>query len=271
MGILLSWVNLLESSGVVLSASSEAAGLGIRSVLTPQIAEVWRSGSWGATTIDIDVDLGAVQPINALAVAAPRDGRLPSAAATVAAQISASVAPSRDNLQANPSSIAIGTGTYIAGANTTNVGAVTGPTGAGGARRIGSASATGAGVSLARAATLPVAGGTPYRITAWLRQGSAAAATRGTALTVDQFTGGSVTQRNTGPALLGALGVISRVRMQNRKAFRLREKMWIAKTEELLEQVLVQQLGPLGQQVLRQQDQLVLRLLLPLHPFQVQQ
>lgn len=36
---------------------------------------------------------------------------------------------------------------------------------------------------------------------------------------------------------LGALGVISRVRMQNRKAFRLREKMWIAKTEELLEQV----------------------------------
>ncbi|ROH86778.1 FAD-binding protein [Stagnimonas aquatica] len=36
---------------------------------------------------------------------------------------------------------------------------------------------------------------------------------------------------------LGALGVISRVRLQNRKAFRLREKMWIAKTEELLEQV----------------------------------
>jgi hypothetical protein len=41
--------------------------------------------------------------------------------------------------------------------------------------------------------------------------------------------------------------------------------------EELLEQVLVQQLGPLEQQVLRQQDQLVLRPLLPLHLFQVQQ
>jgi FAD-linked oxidoreductase len=36
---------------------------------------------------------------------------------------------------------------------------------------------------------------------------------------------------------LGALGIISRVRLQNRAAFRLREKMWIAKTEELLEQV----------------------------------
>ncbi|WP_028006448.1 D-arabinono-1,4-lactone oxidase [Solimonas flava] len=36
---------------------------------------------------------------------------------------------------------------------------------------------------------------------------------------------------------LGALGVITRVRLQNRKAFRLREKMWIAKTNDLLDDV----------------------------------
>ncbi len=36
---------------------------------------------------------------------------------------------------------------------------------------------------------------------------------------------------------LGALGVITRVRLQNRSAFRLKERMWVAKTEELLEQM----------------------------------
>ncbi|PNV94342.1 FAD-linked oxidoreductase [Pseudomonas protegens] len=34
---------------------------------------------------------------------------------------------------------------------------------------------------------------------------------------------------------LGALGVATRVRLQNREAYRLREKQWIGKTEELLE------------------------------------
>jgi FAD-linked oxidoreductase len=34
---------------------------------------------------------------------------------------------------------------------------------------------------------------------------------------------------------LGALGVISRFRLQNRKAFRLHEKIWVQSTEELLE------------------------------------
>ncbi|HWU69274.1 MAG TPA: D-arabinono-1,4-lactone oxidase [Stenotrophobium sp.] len=34
---------------------------------------------------------------------------------------------------------------------------------------------------------------------------------------------------------LGSLGIITRVRLQNRKAFRLHQKQWIQKTEELLE------------------------------------
>lgn len=36
---------------------------------------------------------------------------------------------------------------------------------------------------------------------------------------------------------LGALGVVTRVRMQNRAAFRLRERQWLGKTEELLEDI----------------------------------
>lgn len=36
---------------------------------------------------------------------------------------------------------------------------------------------------------------------------------------------------------LGALGVVTKVRMQNRAAFRLRERQWLGKTEELLEDI----------------------------------
>lgn len=36
---------------------------------------------------------------------------------------------------------------------------------------------------------------------------------------------------------LGALGVVTRVRMQNRAAYRLRERQWLTRTEELLEDV----------------------------------
>jgi len=40
---------------------------------------------------------------------------------------------------------------------------------------------------------------------------------------------------NAARVSLGALGVITRVRTQNRKAFRLRSKRWIQNTEELLD------------------------------------
>ncbi|MDB6443899.1 MULTISPECIES: D-arabinono-1,4-lactone oxidase [Pseudomonas] len=36
---------------------------------------------------------------------------------------------------------------------------------------------------------------------------------------------------------LGALGLVTRVRLQNRAAYRLRERQWVARTEELLEDV----------------------------------
>ncbi|PPE72320.1 FAD-linked oxidoreductase [Solimonas fluminis] len=40
---------------------------------------------------------------------------------------------------------------------------------------------------------------------------------------------------NAARVSLGALGFVTRVKLQNRPAFRLREKMWIQKTEEILE------------------------------------
>jgi FAD-linked oxidoreductase len=42
---------------------------------------------------------------------------------------------------------------------------------------------------------------------------------------------------NAARVSLGALGVVTRVRMQNRAAFRLRERQWLGKTEELLEDI----------------------------------
>jgi len=42
---------------------------------------------------------------------------------------------------------------------------------------------------------------------------------------------------NAARTSLGALGVVTRVRLQNRKAFRLRQKQWVQKTEELLEDI----------------------------------
>jgi len=42
---------------------------------------------------------------------------------------------------------------------------------------------------------------------------------------------------NAARVSLGALGVVTRVRLQNRKAFRLHQKQWVQKTEDLLEDI----------------------------------
>lgn len=83
MGILLSWTNLAEAAATNLTVDSEAQGLGLRAVLTPQISDVWRSAAWGATTINLRVDLGTAKSVQFVGIAAPRDGLLPSSAATV--------------------------------------------------------------------------------------------------------------------------------------------------------------------------------------------
>jgi hypothetical protein len=82
VGIVLSWQNAAEAVGVSLSASSEALGLGVQSLLTPTVADVWRSGVGGAVEHTLSADLGATVPLRVVAIAAPRDGALPGSAAT---------------------------------------------------------------------------------------------------------------------------------------------------------------------------------------------
>jgi hypothetical protein len=85
VGAILAWENAAAGAAAEISTTSEAAGLGIRSVVTPQIADVWRSGLWtGGNTISITVNLGVVRSdLRLFLLAWPRDGVQPSAAARV--------------------------------------------------------------------------------------------------------------------------------------------------------------------------------------------
>lgn len=205
MGILLAWQNLLEAAGVVLSASSEASGLGVRSVLSPQLADVWRSGAWGASTIDIDADLGAALPLQVVAIGAPRDGRLPSSSATVALQASALAPLSRANLQGSPGTVTIDSVNYSRGSSATDLGAVLGPGGVAGARRFGTSAANGANVWVARTGLIPMIGGQALSASVWVRS-NAAKPTRGTVLTIDEYNGAAFLRRWQGGTLTAADG-----------------------------------------------------------------
>ena len=81
MGVLMSWVNLADAATV--TASSSATDLGTDGLLTSQVNDVWRSGTLTSTTAYVDCDLGAAATVNVVAIAAPRDGVLPSAACTI--------------------------------------------------------------------------------------------------------------------------------------------------------------------------------------------
>lgn len=85
MGAVLSWKNLAEQVGTSLTVSSEATGLGARGMLTPQVQNYWRSGTWNnVTSATIDLDFGIKKSINVIAIAAPRDGLLPPEGSTIA-------------------------------------------------------------------------------------------------------------------------------------------------------------------------------------------
>lgn len=89
MGVVLSWRNEVEVVGASLTVSSEASGLGARSLLTPQIQDIWRSASWGTTPVTIDIDLGSAKVCNLVAIAFPRDGLAPITSSTVNIKASA--------------------------------------------------------------------------------------------------------------------------------------------------------------------------------------
>jgi hypothetical protein len=81
MGALLSWANLADAGTVTVS--SQATDLGPAGLLTPQMNDVWRSGSLGAATVWVEVDLGSAKTVHVVAIGAPRDGVLPTSSATV--------------------------------------------------------------------------------------------------------------------------------------------------------------------------------------------
>jgi hypothetical protein len=87
MGAILSWVNAAEAPSAEISATSDVTGLGIRSVLTPQIADVYRSGVWsGGSTVSIILDLGLIRTdLRLIVLAWPRDGQQPSPEARIRA------------------------------------------------------------------------------------------------------------------------------------------------------------------------------------------
>lgn len=84
MGAVLSWKNLVEASGVEITVSSAEASLGPRGMLTPQVQDIWRSGTWNiSTTVTVEIDLKQMTPFRLVAIAAPRDGLLPPAGSTI--------------------------------------------------------------------------------------------------------------------------------------------------------------------------------------------
>lgn len=99
MGAVLSWKNWAEQVGVSLTVSSEAAGLGLRGMLTPQVQNYWRSSTWNAVSnAVIDLDLGSSRAVKLIAFAAPRDGLLPPSGSTVALRASATSQSGTDAL-----------------------------------------------------------------------------------------------------------------------------------------------------------------------------
>jgi hypothetical protein len=82
MGAIIAWRNLAELWASSIRTDNESATLGVRSLLTPQIQDIWRSGAWApGAALHLWIDLGSVSDLRLFAVAAPRDGVLPGAGA----------------------------------------------------------------------------------------------------------------------------------------------------------------------------------------------
>jgi hypothetical protein len=86
-----SWADL---PGVSIDTDSEAVGLGVRSLLTPVLGDVWRSTGAGDVPGQrrLSIDLGTPRPVRVLVLQAPRDGLLPEAGAVIRASLSAMAA-----------------------------------------------------------------------------------------------------------------------------------------------------------------------------------
>lgn len=87
MPTLISGLSYADLPGVTLSTNSEVLGLGVRSLLTPVLADVWRTGPGAAR--ELAIDLGTLRGVQAVVLYAPRDGLLPEYTATISGAMSA--------------------------------------------------------------------------------------------------------------------------------------------------------------------------------------
>lgn len=87
MPSLISELSWADQPGVSLAADTDALGLSVRSLLTTMIADVWRTlgvvQADGTRLATLALDLGAVRAVRVAALAAPADGLLPPAGATI--------------------------------------------------------------------------------------------------------------------------------------------------------------------------------------------
>jgi hypothetical protein len=96
MPSLVSGTSWADQPGVSIDTDSEAEGLGVRSLLTPVLGDVWRTTGSGDVPGQrrLSVDLGVRRPVRVIALQAPRDGLLPEAGATIEVSISGNAAGS---------------------------------------------------------------------------------------------------------------------------------------------------------------------------------
>jgi hypothetical protein len=74
-----------DEAGCIIATDSEVEGLGVRSLLTAMLAEVWRLGTGPTHTLDLT--LAGPRAVRVLVLYAPRDGVLPDGA-TITARLS---------------------------------------------------------------------------------------------------------------------------------------------------------------------------------------
>lgn len=72
MPALLSWVNWLDRSAAIITASTQAGSLGPTRLADPQLRSRWRSAP-GVVTPQLDVDFGASREVGIIALAQPDD------------------------------------------------------------------------------------------------------------------------------------------------------------------------------------------------------
>lgn len=115
MPSLISQMSWADQAGVSIGTDAEVVGLGVRSLLTTTIADVWRTPgvvqAGGSRAVALDLDLGAARAVRVLALSAPPDGMLPAAGSLIRVT-AGTVAGGSDLLDTSMQALAMPRGTW---------------------------------------------------------------------------------------------------------------------------------------------------------------